>query len=77
MIPIQNVYYMLSYAFQVLNEQGYIKETAGQIQTSLILKNAQLTVNKKPVTLPWDEADEDLDASAPPGESSAPAAAQH
>ena len=23
MIPIQNVYYMLSYAFQVLNEQGY------------------------------------------------------
>lgn len=23
MIPIQNVYYMLSYAFQVLNEQGF------------------------------------------------------
>ena len=23
MIPIRNVYYMLSYAFQVLNEQGY------------------------------------------------------
>lgn len=23
MIPIQNIYYMLSYAFQVLNEQGY------------------------------------------------------
>ena len=23
MIPIQNVYYMLSYAFQVLNAQGY------------------------------------------------------
>lgn len=23
MIPLQNVYYMLSYAFQVLNEQGY------------------------------------------------------
>ena len=23
MIAIQNVYYMLSYAFQVLNEQGY------------------------------------------------------
>jgi putative restriction enzyme modulator protein len=22
-IPIQNIYYMLSYAFQVLNEQGY------------------------------------------------------
>lgn len=25
MIPVQNVYYMLSYAFQVLNEQGYKK----------------------------------------------------
>ena len=23
MIPIQNIYYMLSYAFQILNEQGY------------------------------------------------------
>lgn len=23
MIPVQNVYYMLSYAFQVLNEQSY------------------------------------------------------
>ncbi len=23
MIPIRNVYYMLSYAFQILNEQGY------------------------------------------------------
>ena len=23
MIPIQNIYYMLSYAFHVLNEQGY------------------------------------------------------
>lgn len=23
MIPIQNIYYMLLYAFQVLNEQGY------------------------------------------------------
>ena len=25
MIPIQNIYYMLSYAFQILNEQGYKK----------------------------------------------------
>lgn len=23
MIPVQNIYYMLSYAFRVLNEQGY------------------------------------------------------
>lgn len=27
MIPVQNVYYMLAYAFQVLNEDGY-KEVA-------------------------------------------------
>lgn len=25
MIRIQNIYYMLAYAFQVLNEQGYRK----------------------------------------------------
>lgn len=25
MIPVQNIYYMLSYAFKVLNEQGYKK----------------------------------------------------
>ena len=23
MIPVQNIYYMLAYAFQVLNENGY------------------------------------------------------
>ena len=23
MIPVQNIYYMLSYAFRVLNERGY------------------------------------------------------
>lgn len=23
MIPIQNIYHMLAYAFQILNEQGY------------------------------------------------------
>lgn len=25
MIPIKNVYYMLSYAFKILNKQGYKK----------------------------------------------------
>lgn len=65
---------LLGQQLQVLNEQGYIKETNGQIQTSLVLKNSQLTVNKKPVTLPWDEEDEDMDASAPVGESSTPPA---
>ena len=28
MIPVRNVYYMLAYAFQVLNEQGYKKIAA-------------------------------------------------
>ena len=28
MIPVQNVFYMLAYAFQVLNEQGYKKISA-------------------------------------------------
>ena len=30
MIPVQNIYYMLSYAFQVLNEQGYKDITTEQ-----------------------------------------------
>ena len=30
MIPIRNIYYMLSYAFQVLNEQGYRKISTEQ-----------------------------------------------
>ncbi len=30
MIPIRNIYYMLSYAFQVLNEQGYKNIAAEQ-----------------------------------------------
>ena len=29
MIPVQNVYYMLAYAFKVLNEDGY-KEVAAE-----------------------------------------------
>ena len=30
MIPIQNIYYMLLYAFQVLNEQGYKNIATGE-----------------------------------------------
>jgi len=34
MIPIQNIYYMLSYAFQVLNEQGYKNIATEQFQNA-------------------------------------------
>ena len=34
MIPIRNIYYMLSYAFQVLNEQGY-KDVDGKMYPNL------------------------------------------
>ena len=34
MIPIQNIYYMLSYAFQVLQEQGYRSVAAENFQNS-------------------------------------------
>lgn len=44
MIPIRNVYYMLSYAFQVLNEQGYQKvaaeefENMGELCAAILIK---------------------------------------
>ena len=34
MIPIQNIYYMLSYAFQVLQEQGYRSVAAENFQNT-------------------------------------------
>ena len=40
MIPIQNVYYMLSYAFQVLNEQGSAPFPSGPL--TLIFKKADI-----------------------------------
>ena len=42
MIPIQNVYYMLSYAFQVLNEQGYKNIATEQFQNAAELMAAIL-----------------------------------
>ncbi len=42
MIPIQNVYYMLSYAFQVLNEQGYKKIATEQFHNTAELMAAIL-----------------------------------
>ena len=42
MIPIQNIYYMLSYAFQVLNEQGYKNIATEQFQNTAELMAAIL-----------------------------------
>lgn len=44
MIPVQNVYYMLSYAFSVLNEKGYKKietenfENTGELMAAILAK---------------------------------------
>lgn len=43
MIPIQNIYYMLSYAFQVLNEQGYKNIATEQFDNTAELCAAILT----------------------------------
>lgn len=43
MIPIQNIYYMLSYAFQVLNEQGYKDIATEQFHNTAELMAAILT----------------------------------
>lgn len=43
MIPIQNVYYMLSYAFQVLNEQGYKNIATEKFNNTAELMAAILT----------------------------------
>lgn len=43
MIPIQNIYYMLSYAFQVLNEQGYRSIATEQFHNTAELMAAILS----------------------------------
>ena len=43
MIPVQNIYYMLSYAFQVLNEQGYKDIATEQFDNVVELCAAILT----------------------------------
>ena len=42
MIPIQNIYYMLSYAFQILNEQGYKNIATEQFNNTVELMAAIL-----------------------------------
>lgn len=52
MIPIQNVYYMLSYAFQILNEQGYQKvgmeefENMGELCAAILVKGVSLQIKR-------------------------------
>lgn len=52
MIPIQNVYYMLSYAFQVLNEQGYKNvatehfENVADLCSAILIKGFQNNLNE-------------------------------
>lgn len=58
---------LLGDQLRILSEQGYIRDDGKQIQTAIALKDSAFTVNKKPVTLPWDEEDE-IDASAPADE---------
>lgn len=52
MIPVQNIYYMLSYAFQVLNEQGYKNIAAEQFDnvaelcTAILLKGISVQLKR-------------------------------
>lgn len=52
MIPIQNIYYMLSYAFQVLNEQGYKKvatkefENTAELCAAILIKGISLQIKR-------------------------------
>lgn len=49
MIPVQNIYYMLSYAFQILNEQGYRKIAAEKFHntTELCAEIIIVAVNRQ------------------------------
>ncbi len=52
MIPIQNIYYMLSYAFQVLTEQGYKKlatesfHNIGELCAAILAKGVAIQVKR-------------------------------
>ena len=52
MIPIQNVYYMLSYAFRVLNEQGYKSieteefHNVAELCASILIKGVSLQLKR-------------------------------
>ena len=52
MIRIQNIYYMLSYAFQILNEQGYKQiateefDNAAELYAAILIKGVSLQVKR-------------------------------
>lgn len=52
MIRIQNIYYMLSYAFQVLNEQGYKQvatedfDNVAELCTAILIKGVSLQIKR-------------------------------
>ena len=52
MIPIQNIYYMLSYAFQVLNEQGYKNiateqfENTAELMAAILVKGIAIQIKR-------------------------------
>ena len=52
LIPIKNVYYMLSYAFQVLNEAGYKKlateefENIGDLCAAILIKGISSQIKR-------------------------------
>ena len=52
MIRIQNIYYMLSYAFQVLNEQGYKQVTTEKFENfaelcaAILIKGVSLQIKR-------------------------------
>ena len=52
MIRIQNIYYMLSYAFQVLNEQGYKQvateefDNVAELCTAILVKGVSLQIKR-------------------------------
>ena len=52
MIPVQNIYYMLAYAFQVLNENGYKSieteqfDNVGELCTAILAKGVALQLKR-------------------------------
>ena len=52
MIPVRNIYYMLSYAFQVLSEQGYRNiateqfENVAELCAAILSKGVSLQIKR-------------------------------
>ena len=67
MIPIRNVYYMLSYAFQILQEQGYNNistedfDNTAELCSAILSKGISLQL-KRGLNKDYIEANEPLSA---------------